>query len=376
MKLRAWFELTRILGAFVLVVAITHYFALRAAASAPDQIRGRWVNVTPGNVDLVNKLGCDSFGTTTIQVDPARLSNLYAQFHCQGVWKSEDYGLTWVGPINVGRGGHGASGAGGLVVARGPDGAPPIMYSATIRGRDSGFWASTDGGVSWGLHRPGGFTPPVVNPYDSQHVLMTGHHADLVAQTLDGGKSWSRVPLHDGMKSGGTAFIFFVNTGNPDTTRRTWLWSADALSHGNIGTWRTEDAGQTWARVDSTGAGHGSMQLYQPGTSGLMFMPGRGVFRSTDYGRNWAQVGGNENQAIVFGTPSRVYGMYAWACRDCKLDPILRSAPTPGLNGWARIETPEEMTIGAAQAVTVFDGKHQVIVTANWHAGLWRYIEP
>jgi hypothetical protein len=33
------------------------------------------------------------------------------------------------------------------------------------------------------------------------------------------------------------------------------------------------------------------------------------------------------------------------------------------------------MLIGPAQAAVVFDGSRYVIVTANWQAGLWRYVE-
>ena len=38
--------------------------------------------------------------------------------------------------------------------------------------------------------------------------------------------------------------------------------------------------------------------------------------------------------------------------------------------------TPAEMRQGAAQAAVTSDGTHGVIVTANWGAGLWRYVEP
>jgi hypothetical protein len=111
--------------------------------------RETWTNVTPNGVDLVNMLSCENYGSITIVAEAARPSDLFTQFHCQGVWKSVDYGLTWSGPINTGRGGAGASGAGGLAIARGPDGQPQILYSAGIRGTGVGFWKSTDGGVSW-----------------------------------------------------------------------------------------------------------------------------------------------------------------------------------------------------------------------------------
>jgi hypothetical protein len=107
---------------------------------------GTWSDVTPIGVDLENRLSCDNFGSTTMVADPARPSDLFTQFHCQGVWKSVDYGLTWSGPINTGHGGAGVGGAGGLTIARGPDGQPPILYSAGIRGTRVGFWKSTDGG--------------------------------------------------------------------------------------------------------------------------------------------------------------------------------------------------------------------------------------
>ena len=102
---------------------------------------------------------------------------------------------------------------------------------------------------------------------------------------------------------------------------------------------------------------------------------GAGVLRSTDFGKTWTRVGVEMHQATVFGTPKRVYAMYAWACGGCKLDPALQSAPQPGISGWARMPTPPEMAIGAAQAATVFDGTNYVILTANWRGGIWRFVE-
>jgi hypothetical protein len=346
-----------------------------------------WTNVTPRGVDLVNELACGNFGSITMVADPARPSDLFTQFHCQGVWKSVDYGLTWFGPINTEHGGAGASGAGGLAIARGPDGQPPILYSAGIRGTGVGFWRSSDGGVSWTNYRvaPGAdrqdFYPPVVDPYDPNHLIMTGHQKSLIVQSVDGGRNWSEVPMAAGMKqSGGTGFIFFINTGRAETTADTWIWTAEATGS-KTGTWRTSDRGRTWTQVDSNEHPHGQMQIYQPDNGGIVFMPGfhsdlgAGVLRSTDYGKTWTRVGIAMDQAAVFGTPKRVYAMYAWACGGCKLDPALQSAPQPGISGWARMSTPPEMAIGPAQAATVFDGTHYIVLTANWRGGLWRFVE-
>lgn len=372
--------------AFIAAVVLLG-ISINPAVSSKSGDRGKWVNVTPANVDLRSPLNCDNFGSITMVSDPARPSDLYTQFNCQGVWKSIDYGRSWTGPINTGKGGAGAAGAGGLAIARGPEGQPPILYSAGIRGSGTGFWKSTDGGVGWVRYRVGpsrdqqDFYPPVVNPYEPDHLLMNGHHMSLLVQSRDGGQSWSEVPMAPGMKqSGGTGLIFFINTGNATTTSQTWLWTAE-MTGGKIGTWRTADGGVTWTLVDNNEHPHGQMQIYQPDTSGVVFMPGVysalgwGVLRSTDFGQTWRRVGITSEQAIVFGTPNRIYSMFAWACAECKVDPKLQSAPVPGITGWERMATPPEMPIGAAQAVTVFDGKNYVIVTANWKAGLWRYVE-
>ena len=158
------------------------------------------------------------------------------------------------------------------------------------------------------------------------------------------------------------------------------IWTAEGSGE-KIGTWRTSDRGRTWTRVDRNEYPHGQMQIYQPDTRGVVFMPayksefGAGVLRSTDHGKTWTRVGIAMDQAAVFGTPKRVYAMYAWACGGCLLDPALQSAPQPGISGWARMSTPPEMAIGPAQAATVFDGTNYIVLTANWRGGLWRFIE-
>jgi hypothetical protein len=167
---------------------------------------------------------------------------------------------------------------------------------------------------------PGGnrqdFYPPAVDPWDADHLIMSGHEMNLIVQSHDGGRTWSSVPMADGMhQNGGTGSLFFINTGNPATTAKTWLWTAQGTG-GLIGTWRTSNGGVTWVRVDGNEHPQGQMQIYQPDASGVVYMPGiysklgAGVLRSTDFGETWIHVGTAMYQAAVFGSPNHVYAMY------------------------------------------------------------------
>jgi hypothetical protein len=353
---------------------------------------GVWINATPAAVDLVNG-DCGNYGTKTVQVDPVHPQDVYTLFFCQGVWKSTDYGQTFTGPINTGmNGAMFGDCAGGITIAPASTASPPVIYASCIRGNGIGFWKSTNGGVDWTTYNvapaPAGvsgqnFYPPVSDPYDPNHLLMAAHAQDLLVESTDGGQNWTKVNTLTAMNNpGGTGGPEFIDTGNAATTRTTWLWLASGTG-GSIGTWRTTDGGATWTNVDSNEHVTGETEIYQPDTSGVVFMAGwysklgNGVLRSTDYGKTWAHVGIDTYEGVVVGTSKNLYAMYGWAIgAGMTVDPTLESAPVPGTGTWTMPGTPSAMTQGTAQIVTTFDGTHNILLAANYNAGLWRYVEP
>jgi hypothetical protein len=355
---------------------------------------GTWVPVTPQSVSLDMGLPCGNYGTKTVQADPDRPAELYTMFMCQGIWKSTDYGLTWSGPINTGSNAAQVTDcAGEISLARGAPGASaPILYLACIRGSGTGFWASTNGGVDWTSYKgPDGslqqFYPAAVDPHDSQHILVTGHIAALIGESTNGGQTWSTVQMEQGgvmLPMGGTGEIAFIDTGATATTATTWLYLANGGGTpppNQFGTWRTTSKGGAtgWTWVQSNEHVNGTTQIYQPDPRGVVYMAGyyssdgNGVFRSADYGQTWSHVGADMYEAIVFGTSRFVYAMYGTGSPA----PVnLQIAAQPGTATWTPTSTPAEMTLGPAQAAVTNDGTYNIIVTANYNGGLWRYVEP
>jgi hypothetical protein len=383
----------------------TYYYVVSALNSAGESVNsaqvsavpstpppttfGTWINVTPSGVDLTDTLDCGNYGAVTVQADPAHPSNLYTEFNCQGIWKTADYGATWAGPINTGTNGAAVGDcSGGIAISPFSTASVPTIYESCIRGSGEGFWKSVDGGVNWTPYVVAPTTrqdyyPPVIDPYDEDHLLMTGHEFDSLVESVDGGQNWTSVPLANGMlQNGGTGFVFFINTGNASTTRGTWLWMAQ-VSGGTYGTWRTSNSGAAWVQVDQNEHTLGAAQIYQPDTNGVVYMAGQysalgwGVLRSNDYGQTWAHVGMTNNETVVFGTSENVYAMFGVPVGPGGFtDPLFEVAAQPGTGTWVAPGTPAGLTQGSAQISVVNDGVHNIFVGAMWNSGVWQYIEP
>jgi fibronectin type 3 domain-containing protein len=359
-----------------------------SAPPPPPTNLGTWINVTPSGVDLTDSL-CGNYGTQAVQADPMNPGHLYTEFNCQGIWKSTDYGATWTGPINTGTNGATVSSCGsGISVSPSSAGNLPTIYEGCIRGNGIGFWKSVDGGVNWTHYvvtatSRQDYYPPVVDPYDPNHLLMGGHEFDSVVESTDGGQTWTSVSIASGMlQNGGTGFIFFINTGVASTTRGTWLWIAQQ-SGGNFGTWRTANAGTAWVEVDRNEHPLGAAQIYQPDKNGVVYMAGlysalgTGVLRSADYGQTWAHVGLNNSETVVVATSKDVYSMYGIPVGPGgTTNPVFEVGAQPGNGTWVAPGTPSTLMQGAAQMSIVNDGTHNILLGAMWNSGVWQYIEP
>jgi hypothetical protein len=345
---------------------------------------GVWTNVTPQGMSLDPDSPPGNFGVRSVVADPARPGDFYAFASLQGAWRSTDYGLSWT-KVSTGKSGAtldaGQPRAAAIAsdASRDPSSEPPL-FASNGAVANPGLFKSIDGGTSWTrCSLPGDASAKDVNsldvdPNDADHLLAALYAAPGFLESTDGGATWRSVPSADEM--GTSLTVFFIDTGTASTTRATWL-ARSSLGMGS-GTWRTENSGASWSRVEAVEHGNGADQIFQ--ADGIIHMAGfygsggDGIYRSADQGATWV-LAASGTSSIVFGTRRYIYAATAHALVD-PAGPRLMRAPRDDGTPWASVATPSGMMNGAARAAVSRDARgRDVVVSGNFLAGIWRYVE-
>ena len=228
-----------------------------------------------------------------------------------GVWKSTDGAMTWSSVFDK----EGTSSIGSIAVANSNHN---ILYVGTgeacIRGNIShgdGVYKSLDGGKTWknvGLHDSRAIGKVIINPTnpDIAFVAALGHPYGPntergIFRTTDGGKTWEKV-LYKDENTGGIDVAFDPH--NPNIlfgalwqARRT-SWSMDDGGPGS-GLYRSNDGGTTWKRLEEHGlpkGPYGKIGVAVAANSDRVYaliearLPDGGLYRSDDGGENWILV--------------------------------------------------------------------------------------
>src|SRR5262249_11303131 len=144
-------------------------------------------------------------------------------------WRSTDYGVTWT-KVNTGNNGDVIDTGRPWTAAIDPNptrdpSTLPALYTVTGYAAPGGIYKSIDGGVNWTHHAIGGDSEDVysldIDPYDSDHLIAGFHGGSLIAESTNGGVSWTKVPTLP--EIGNSLYPFFVDTGEAAETRSTWV---------------------------------------------------------------------------------------------------------------------------------------------------------
>ncbi|HYX24313.1 MAG TPA: hypothetical protein VFC23_09200 [Thermoanaerobaculia bacterium] len=245
--------------------------------------------------------------------------------------------LRWrlIGPFRGGR----------VLAVAGVPGEPAHFYFGGVNG---GVWETRDAGRTW---QPifdgqpiGSIGALAVAPSNPRVLYVGSGEADMrsdiaqgdgVYKSADGGRSWSHIGLADSQQIGRV----LVDPRSPDV-----IFVA-ALGHpygpnAERGVFRSQDGGKSWQKVLGKNDDTGAIDLaFEPGRPEVIYAalwqtrrtpwhiyppsngPGSGLYKSTDGGDHWTQIGlgggghglpanpGRIGLAVAPSRPQRVYAM-------------------------------------------------------------------
>ena len=233
-----------------------------------------------------------------------------------GVWKSTDGATTWSPIFDK----EGTSAIGSVAVAPSD---PNILYVGTgevcLRGNIShgdGIYKSLDAGKTWknvGLHDSRAIGAVIINPRNPDIVFVAalghpyGPNAERgVFRTLDGGKTWEKV-LYKDENTGAVDVVFDPNNANILFAA---LWQVHrtpySLDSGGPGSglYRSNDGGATWKHLEGEGLPKGplgkigiAVAANSDRVYALIQAAEGGLYRSDDGGEKWRLI--NPNRALI-----------------------------------------------------------------------------
>ena len=250
---------------------------------------------------------------------PEQPNVFYIGVNNGGVWKTDDYGLTWR-PIfddqptgSIGAVAVAASDANTVYVGSGEGLQRPDLSVG------DGVYKSTDAGKTWrhlGLHDAQQIAAILIDPKDPNRLFVAalghpyGPNAERgVFRSTDGAQTWQKV-LYKDEHTGAIDLAF--DPRNPRTVyavlwqARQGPWENGAFSGPNSGLFKSTDGGSTWTQLTgglptfAQGLGRVGIGI-APSDPNRMYAlvesrEGGGVYRSDDGGATWRRV--NQEQRI------------------------------------------------------------------------------
>jgi len=377
---RGWFTQVAVYDAALSPLTIATHHAVGMGEELPQPSPTEWQSIQG---EVPNPAGADEYGYNAIAVDAFTPDTVYLGTNHQGIWRSTDAGLTWA-YRSTGTGSSQLLGGGNWTLAVDPfNGA---IYTTVGHGAQ-GVWKSTDGGVNWvdtfnstisTLVGTNDIYTISADPHLEDHLLVTFHYywtnpvpdsGSGICESFDGGATWTAHFPPAGSAWGAGNGVWFGNDSN------TWVFGSQ-----NDGFWITHDGGDTWAQWTALTMAHGATHALTRTPSGVLLVAvDQTVFRSTDNGYTWVNVGTGLSGGYFQAVASDGVNMFTAAAFPTNGDngdhpwlskAVLASAGTAWTTFGPAPMSAEGQRNGPVQAA--FDTVTGVIYTANWRGGVWR----
>jgi photosystem II stability/assembly factor-like uncharacterized protein len=217
--------------------------------------------------------GLTGFDIFALAVDPTTPTTLYAATD-NGVHKSDDSSLTWRAV--------GLPGQSVWALAAIPT-MPTTLYAGVGYGDEPGVYKSTDGGETWraaGL--PGQRILTLAVDPTTPTTLYAGVREGGVQRSDDGGETWRAVGL-----PGRSVWALAIHPVEPA------ILYAGTDDRGEDALFRSVDGGATWSESVRTGYGGITAVVIDPNAPETVYAANGEILRSTDGGATWSREKGS-----------------------------------------------------------------------------------
>ncbi|MBI4850590.1 MAG: hypothetical protein HY819_02070 [Acidobacteria bacterium] len=269
--------------------------------------------VTDNQVDLA--VSSIAFSKSNPSIVYSGMGDINGGYLGTGVLKSTDAGQTWV-KINDKSLPEPALVARIEVAPDNPDRVYLAQFARLSTGRlfSSGFYLSTNGGVSWTRTLPGLPTDLSIDPVNPNilyqatiRVDQMGNPPAGIYRSTDGGNTWTNMFVSPYVANG-TFDIRVAQT--PANPRLIYIYTGGVTSSNfDVRIIKSTDSGATWTNLSSMGIdtnqfGYNTYISIDPTDESTLYIGSRDIFKSTNGGSSWRNLNSNFTSGNAF-QPSR-----------------------------------------------------------------------
>jgi len=328
-------------------------------------------------------------------VFPRAVSFILLSVFCLTAWAADPYneslfkGMQWrsVGPYRGGR----------VLAVAGVPGDPTTFYFGGVAG---GVWRTTNGGHSWTplfdkepISSIGALAVADSNPsviyVGSGEACIRGNisYGNGVYKSTDGGKTWTNIGLKDTQHIG----ALIVHPRNPD------IVYVAALGHAygpnpDRGVYRTTDGGKNWEKVLYKDNHTGAIDVvFDPHNPNVLFAalyqvqrtpwslesggPGSGLYKSVDGGNSWKRL---EGKGLPTSTMGRI-GVSVSGADSNRVYALMEAKDASGLyrsddggDTWTKVNDDQRLTQRAWYFTHIFADPRSVDTVYMLNTGMFR----